>query len=126
MIRTVLFLFFSVTLLGDSSDSLKAIDQARLQLKTMGKVDLIALNASGLTFVDSSKDVEDLMKVLLSRKEDGQIKKMAADAMSKFRSKDSSDAMGVSLKVTEIITNLHFRSFWPRELFQKMMFCGRI
>ena len=94
MIQTVLFLFFSVTLLGDSSDSLKAIEQARLQLKTMGKVDLIALNASGLTFVDSSKDVEDLMKVLLSRKEDAQIKKLAADAMSKFRSKDSLDAMG--------------------------------
>ena len=89
MIRTVLFLFFSVTLFGDSSDSLKVIDQARSQLKTMGKVDLVALHASGFTFVDSSKDVEDLMKVLLSRKEDLQIKKLAADAMSKFRAQDS-------------------------------------
>ena len=93
MIRTVLFLFFSVTLFGDSSDSLKVIDQARSQLKTMGKVDLVALHASGFTFVDSSKDVEDLMKVLLSRKEDLQIKKLAADAMSKFRSKDSLEVM---------------------------------
>ena len=45
MIRTLLFLFFSVTLLGKSSVSLKVIEQARSQLKTMGKVDLVALNA---------------------------------------------------------------------------------
>jgi hypothetical protein len=94
MIRTVLFLFFSVTLLGKSSVSLKVIEQARSQLKTMGKVDLIALNARGFTFVDSSKDVEDLMKVLLSRKEDPQIKKLAADGMSQYRSKDSLESIG--------------------------------
>ena len=93
MIRTVLFLFFSVTLWGKSSVSLKVIEQARSQLKTMGKLDLIALSSGGLTFVDSAEDVEDLMKVLISRKEDSQIKKLVADAMSKFRSKDSLEAM---------------------------------
>jgi len=94
MIRIVLFIFFSVTLLGQSSVSLKVIEQARSQLKVMGKVDLISLHASGLTFFDSSKDVEDLMKVLLSRKENLQIKKLAADGMSQYRSKDSLEAMG--------------------------------
>jgi hypothetical protein len=93
MIRTVLFLFFSVTLWGKSSVSLKVIEQARSQLKTMGKLDPIALSSGGLTFVDSAEDVEDLMKVLISRKEDSQIKKLVADAMSKFRSKDSLEAM---------------------------------
>jgi len=43
----------------------------------MWKVDLISLHAGGLTFVDSSEDVEDLMKVLLSRKANLQINKLA-------------------------------------------------
>ena len=77
MIRTFLFIFFSVTLWGQSSVSLKVIEQARSQLKVMGKVDLISLHAGGLTFVDSSEDVEDLMKVLLSRKANLQINKLA-------------------------------------------------
>ena len=94
MIRIVPFILSSLSLFGIPSDSLKVIEQARSQIKAMGKVDLIALNASGLTFVDSTKDVEDLMKVLVSRREDSQIKKLAADGMSKFRSKDSLEAMG--------------------------------
>jgi len=43
----------------------------------MWKVDLISLHAGGMIFVDSSKDVEDLMKVLVSRKENLQINKLA-------------------------------------------------
>ena len=111
MNRIVLFLFFSVTLLGKSSVSLKVIEQARSQLKTMGKLDLIALSSGGLTFVDSAKDVEDLMKVLVSRKEDSQIKKLVADAMSKFRSKDSLEAMSHLAKMDRNYNEFTFPLF---------------
>ena len=111
MNRIVLFLFFSVTLLGKSSVSLKVIEQARSQLKTMGKLDLIALSSGGLTFVDSAKDVEDLMKVLVSRKEDSQIKKLVADDMSKFRSKDSLEAMSHLAKMDRNYNEFTFPLF---------------
>ena len=65
MIRIVLFILSSLSLFGIPSDSLKVIEQARSQIKAMGKVDLIALNASGLTFVDSTKDVDYWMATTL-------------------------------------------------------------
>jgi hypothetical protein len=93
MIRTVLLLIFPVTLFGNSSASLKVIEQARSHIKETGLVDTTALYTSGLTFVDSAKDVKDLMKVLVSRREDSRIKKLAAESMSKFRSEDSLEAI---------------------------------
>lgn len=99
MVKIALFLIFAASLLGNSPDSLKVVDFARSTLKAQGKVDLTALSANGLFFVDSAEDVEELMKVLLARKEDPRIKTLVLEGMKGFRSKDSLDAMSKFAKV---------------------------
>ncbi len=99
MVKIALFLIFAASLLGTSPDSLKVVDFARSTLKAQGKVDLTALSANGLFFVDSAEDVEELMKVLLARKEDPRIKTLVLEGMKGFRSKDSLDAMSKFAKV---------------------------
>lgn len=99
MVKIALFLIFAASLLGNSPDSLKVVDFARSSLKAQGKVDLTALSANGLFFVDSAEDVEELMKVLLARKEDPRIKTLVLEGMKGFRSKDSLDAMSKFAKV---------------------------
>ena len=99
MVKIILFIFLSLSLLGNSPDSLKVLDFARSSLKAQGKVDLTALNANGLFFVDSVEDVEELIKVLLKRKEDSRLKTLVLDGLKGFRSKDSLDSMSNFAKV---------------------------
>ncbi|MEK9773904.1 MAG: vWA domain-containing protein [Opitutae bacterium] len=99
MVKIALFLIFTASLLGTSPDSLKVVDFARSTLKAQGKVDLTVLSANGLFFVDSAEDVEELMKVLLARKEDSRLKTLVLEGMKSFRSKDSLDTMGKFAKV---------------------------
>lgn len=119
LIRTFLFLIFSVTLFGNSSESLKVIEHARKTLKSGSQLDLSALWLSGSIFVDSSKDVEDLMKVLISRREDSQIKKLAADGLSQFRSQDALEAMSRFAKMDRYYNEFTFPLFLSQGLVPK-------
>jgi Mg-chelatase subunit ChlD len=111
MVKIILFIFLSVSLLGNSPGNPKVLDFARSTLKAQGKVDLTALRANGLFFVDSAEDVEELMKVLLARKEDPRIKTLALEGMKGFRSKDSLDAISKFAKVDRNCNEFTFPLF---------------
>ena len=111
MVRFLLYIIFSAGLLGNSSDSLKLVNYVRSTLKQGAKINPQDLGAKGYVFVDSARDVDDLIKVLISRKEETSLKKIIVDGMMDFRSKDSLDTMSKFAKVDRNFNEFSFSLF---------------